>query len=196
MRDRTHGRVWRIRYQGEDEPLPALPDLTKQALPDLVQRLGDENLVTRVMALNYLVDSHGKAAVPAVRKAMSNASEKLVAYGMWLLERTEGLEDQMLGKLARGTQRLPRVFAMKILAERPELTPFQQQLVVGGLEDAAPTARRAAADALTLHPLTRFVQPLFAAWGQAEEGDSHLIHVIRMALGLGHVERVLGRRPL
>ncbi len=181
-RDRTHGRVWRIRYQGEDEPLPVLPDLTKQALPDLVQRLGDENLVTRVMALNYLVDSHGKAAVPAVRNAMSNASDKLVAYGMWLLERTEGLEDQMLGKLARGIQRLPRVFAMKILAERPELTPFQQQLVVAALEDADPTTRRAAADALTRHPLPRSIQSLFSAWRQAEEGDTHLIHVLRMAL--------------
>jgi putative membrane-bound dehydrogenase-like protein len=181
-RDRAHGRVWRIRYQGDGESPPTLPDLTKERLPDLVQRLGDENLATRVMALNYLVDSHGKAAVPAVRKAMGNGSEELVAYGMWALERIEGLEDQMLGKLARGKTRLPRIFAMKILAERLELTPFQQQLVVGGLQDAAPTTRRAAADALTLHPLTRSVQPLFAAWGQAEEGDSHLIHVIRMAL--------------
>lgn len=181
-RDRSHGRVWRIRYQGDDAPLPTLPDLTKATLPDLVQRLGDENLATRVMALNYLVDSHVKVAVPAVRKAMGNGSEELVAYGMWALERIEGLEDHMLGKLATGKTRLPRVFAMKILAERLELTPFQQQLVVGGLQDADPTTRRAAADALTRHPLTRSVQPLFAAWGQAEEGDSHLIHVIRMAL--------------
>ena len=181
-RDRAHGRVWRIRYQGDDEPLPTLPDLTKETLPDLVQRLGDENLATRVMALNYLVDSHGKAAVPVLRKAMIKGSEELVAYGMWALERIEGLEEQMLGELAKGKTRLPRVFAMKILAERSKLTPFQQELVVGGLQDPAPTTRRAAADALIRHPLTRSVKPLFAALSQAKEGDSHLIHVIRMAL--------------
>jgi len=181
-RDRAHGRIWRIRYEGDDEPLPTLPDLTKERLPDLVQRLGDENLATRVMALNYLVDSHGKAAVPVLRKALGKGGEQLVAYGMWALERIEGLEDQMLGELAKHKTRLPRIFAMKILAERLDLTPFQQELVVGGLRDAAPTTRRAAADALTRHPLTRSVQPLFAAWSQAEEEDSHLIHVIRMAL--------------
>ena len=53
-----------------------------------------------------------KAAVPALRKAMGNGSEELVAYGMWALERIEGLEDQMLGKLAKGKTRLSRVFAM------------------------------------------------------------------------------------
>ncbi len=181
-RDRTHGRVWRIRYQGDGKPLPTHLDLTKHGLEDLINRLGDPNLVTRTLALNYLVDNYGKAAAPAVRKAMAKGNGELVAYGMWALERTGGLADDMLGKLSKGVEILPRIFAMKILAERRALTPFQQNLVLSGLQDADPTTRRSAADALTRHLLPHSVLPLFDAWGQADEKDTHLIHVIRMAL--------------
>lgn len=181
-RDRTHGRVWRIRHQGEDRSPPTLPDLTKETLPELVQRLGDPNLTTRILALNYLVDAHGKAAAPAVRKAMANGSPELVAHGMWALERTVGLEDERLVQLAENPERLPRIFAMKILAERPELTPALQDLALRGLRDADPTSRRASAAALARHLLPRSVPPLLAAWGQAAEEDTHLVHVLRMAL--------------
>ena len=181
-RDRTHGRVWRIRYQGDTKRPALLPDLTKKQLPELILSLGDPNLITRNLALNYLVDHHGKAAVPGIKKAITTGNADLIAQCMWALERIETLEEEMLGKLARTKDSLPRIFAMKILAERKFLSIFQKDLVMEGLQDNDRTVRRCAADTLTRHLLPRSVQPLFAAWKEADEEDTHLIHVIRMAL--------------
>ena len=181
-RDRTHGRVWRIRYQGDTKQPSLLPDLTKKQLPELILSLGDPNLVTRNLALNYLVDHHGNVAVPEIKKAITTGNAELVAQCMWALERIEILEEEMLGKLARAQDRLPRIFTMKILAERKTLSRFPQDLVLGGLQDNDPTTRRCAADALTRHLLPRSIHPLFAAWEEADKEDTHLIHVIRMAL--------------
>ena len=181
-RDRTHGRVWRIRYQGDTKRPALLPDLTKKQLPELILTLGDPNLITRNLALNYMVDHYGKAAVPGIKQAITTGNADLIAQCMWALERIEILEEETLGKLARTKDRLPRIFAMKILAERKSLSIFQQDLVLKGLQDNDPTTRRCAADALTRHLLPRSVQPLFAAWEEANHDDTHLTHVIRMAL--------------
>ena len=181
-RDRTHGRVWRIRYKGKGQPAPKLPDLTQLELPELIQHLGDPNLVIRTLALNYLVDSYGRISAQPVKLAMEKGSADLVAYGMWALERTLNLDDALLSKLAKGSQVLPRIFAMKILAGREVWSPSEEELILGGLEDADATVQRAAADALTDHLLPRSVPTLLAAWRKAHEGDTHLIHVLRMAL--------------
>jgi putative membrane-bound dehydrogenase-like protein len=181
-RDRTHGRVWRIRYQGEQNKPLLLPDLTKKQLPELINSLGDPNITTRNLALNYLVDHHGKAGVPGIKKAIAKGNSRLIAQCMWALERIEIIEEEMLGKLARAQDRLPRIFTMKILAERTSLSVFEQDLVLEGLQDSDPTTRRCAADALTHHLLPHSIQPLFAAWEEADKKDTHLIHVIRMAL--------------
>jgi len=181
-RDRTHGRVWRIRYQGEQNKPFAIPDLTIKQLPELIHSLGNPNLTTRNLALNYLVDHHGKAAIPGIKKAMETGNARLVSQCMWALERIETIGEQMLAKLAGNKDRLPRIFTMKILAERTSLSLLEQDLVLKGLLDDSPTTRRCAADALTRHLIARSLQALFTAWEEADEKDTHLIHVIRMAL--------------
>ena len=181
-RDRTHGRVWRIRYQGEHNKPLGIPDLTKKQLPELINSLGHPNITTRNLALNYLVDHHGKAAIPGIKKAMEAGNARLVSQCMWALERIETIGEKMLVKLAGNKDKLPRIFTMKILAERTSLSSLEQGLVLKGLQDDSPTTRRCAADALTRHIIPRSIQALFTAWEKADEKDTHLIHVIRMAL--------------
>lgn len=185
-RDRTHGRVWRIVWQGEDgqAPPPPLPDLTGLAAAELVNRLADPNLTVRTLATNYLVDVHGDAAVPLVRKALeTSASPALRAHGAWVLERLAGLDAGQAATLLADAAPLVRLHAVRILAERETWSAASFQQVRRALaEDDDGFVRRAAAEALGLHPHAGNVGPLLDAWTAAPAEDTHLIHTLRLAL--------------
>ena len=184
-RDRETGRVWRIVRRGEDgkNPSPKIPDLTKLSLEELVQKLGDVNLNVRILATNYLVDKHATDAPAAVRKAIeSTDSPTLKAHGAWVLERTGGLDDVLVKKLAGDGDVLVRVHLQKLLAEREQLAPEQIELVRAALNDENAFVVRAAADALGEHPRADNVPLLIAKWTSAPAEDTHLIHMLKLAL--------------
>ncbi|HTU16809.1 MAG TPA: c-type cytochrome, partial [Gemmataceae bacterium] len=92
------------------------------------------------------------------------------------------LADDVLMKAAKHKARGVRVHVQRILSERAKLTPAQHDLAVAGLKDADPHVQRAAADALGQHPARRNVEPLLALHRKVPAEDTHLLHVLRMAL--------------
>ena len=88
-RDRERGRIWRIVYKGDDktaQPLRPGYDATKESVSDLVNDLGDPNLVRRIHAANILVEK-GNDSAEAVKKAVVDANPIRRAHALWTLQR-------------------------------------------------------------------------------------------------------------
>ncbi|MGH7138396.1 MAG: HEAT repeat domain-containing protein, partial [Pirellulales bacterium] len=107
--------------------------------------------------------------------------------GLWLIERRAagGIDAQTIERLIHDPSRLVRVHLLKALAERVDWSGGTLDIAAlarASLDDADAFVRRAAADALGRHPQFESVAPLLKLWRTTPGEDSHLIHVVRMAL--------------
>jgi putative heme-binding domain-containing protein len=184
-RDRERGRIWRIVCRGADgkiKPLAPCQDLTKATVKELVADLASPNLTVRTLATNQLVE-RGSAGAEAVRAVMWPDSPPFQRmHGLWVLERTSTLDDKTLHAAANDIDRGVRVHALRVLGERSQLTPGQRGLALASLKDPDPFVQRTAADALGRHPSPDNLLPLLDLRREAPAQDTHLIHVVRMAL--------------
>ncbi len=188
-RDREKGRIWRIVYRGSEGsvPPPVAPDLTAEPLARLVERLGDANLELRVMASHVLVDRWGEEAVAPVQRVVFS-TESLPAqraFGLWVLERLGQLDRAALLALLDDPDPTVRVQAVRCLAERNDWGPAGSDAAGrcrGLLADENAFVRRAAAEALGLHPDPANVEPLLRLWVATDSADTHLVHATRIAL--------------
>jgi putative heme-binding domain-containing protein len=184
-RDRERGRIWRIVCRGTDgkiKPLAPCQDLTKATVKELVADLANPNLTVRTLATNQLVE-RGSAGAEAVRAVMwpdSPAFQRM--HGLWVLERTGALDDKTLTAAANDIDRGVRVHALRVLGERSQMTPGQHELALAALKDLDPLVQRTAANALGRHPSPDNLLPLLDLRRDAPAQDTHLIHVVRMAL--------------
>jgi putative heme-binding domain-containing protein len=184
-RDRTRGRIWRVVYRGEGAAPRPMPDLFKASGPELAALLGDANLQVRVRATNQLVERIGKEAVEPARKALADKNAHVRAHALWVLERLGALEDDFAWKLSDDPAPLVRVHLLKALAERKTLS-LLRPLAGRAVRDGDPFVRRAAAEAIGLHPdydlLASDVKRLVDLWESTPANDTHLVHAARMAL--------------
>ncbi len=184
-RDRERGRIWRIVYRGKDgKGMPRAPraDWSKATVPELVQDLANPNLTVRMLATHQLV-GRGPVATEAVRAVMHPGSSPFQRiHGLWVLQRRGALDDLTLIAAAHDPDPGVRVHAQKVLAERTNEPPALHELMLAGLKDKDGFVRRAAADALGRHPLPENVRPLLDLRHAVPADDTHLLHVVRMAL--------------
>ncbi len=187
-RDRERGRIWRIVYRGTKEvPVNTLAreprtDWTRATVAELLDDLAHPNLSVRMISTNQLVE-RGVDAVPAVRMALNASSSPVQrVHLLWALERWGQLSDNLLTAAARDNDRGVRVHAQSILAERKSLATEHAALVLEGVHDKDPLVKRAAADALARHPATANMAPLLQLLHMVPAVDTHLRHVVRMAL--------------
>ena len=85
------------------------------------------------------------------------------------------------GRRRRWRARL-RVHAQRVLGELPILSGLDRDLVLRGLGDPDPLVQRCAAEALGRHPDPAFIGPLLQLRQASAADDTHLVHVVRMAL--------------
>jgi putative heme-binding domain-containing protein len=184
-RDRERGRIWRIVCRGADgrlKPLAPVHDLTRASVAELAAELANPNLAVRTLATNQLVERGTKGAGAALEVMTPESSPFQRMHGLWVLERTGQLSDKALQDAANDIDRGVRVHAFRVLGERPQLTPAQHALTVAALGDPDPLVCRTAADALGRHPSAENLTPLLDLRKSAPADDTHLIHVVRMAL--------------
>jgi putative heme-binding domain-containing protein len=184
-RDRERGRIWRIIYTGKDgkgRPRAPRADWTRATTAQLIEDLAHPNLTVRLLATHQLAE-RGKAAPAAVRSVMKpSASPFQRMHGLWVLQRCDSLDDATLTAAARDRDRGVRVHAMRVLETRKLLPQPLWQLALDGLKDRDPLVRRCAAAALGSHPAAANVRPLLALRRGVPAEDTHLLHVVRMAL--------------
>jgi putative heme-binding domain-containing protein len=180
-RDRERGRVWRIVYKGPQGkyPLSEMRDWTKASDAELLAGLGDPNLTVRLIAANQLVERR----LPPLRVFGGDSpnAELKSAHALWVLERLGKLNQELLASCCRDAF-IVRVHAQRILGERVKWTEAERALAVAGLRDGSPFVERAAADALGRHPSPGNIKPLLELRRSVAADDTHLLHVVRMAL--------------
>jgi putative heme-binding domain-containing protein len=185
-RDRERGRIWRIVYRGTDRqsnPKRPRPDWAKASVSELIHDLADPNLVVRMKATNQLVERGGPEATEAVAKLLSTRSAPFQRmHGLWVLDRLDGLSDALIQAAAQDPEDGVRVHVMRILAERRSLPEPLHHIAVRGLLDRDAYVQRCAADALGTHPAPANLRPLLDLRHQVPAADTHLLHVVRMAL--------------
>jgi putative heme-binding domain-containing protein len=182
-RDRERGRIWRIVYKGKGHTGTPAPrtDWTKASVNELASDLAHPNLSVRMQATQQLV-KRGKEAVKAVRPVLERDAATARAHALWVLDRLDALEDADLVKATKDRDDLVRIHVQRVLAERAKLGADLRNLALAGLKDDSPHAQRAAAEALGQHPDAVNIQPLLALRHRAPRRDTHLVHVVRMAL--------------
>lgn len=196
LRDRTHGRVWRVVYRGENQtakPESVTTDLTKLSSEELVQRLGDPNILVRMHVTNELVD---RGSDPAVRQALikiisssaTNASERAVVCALWAELRLGGINNDdgptLLEFLAKSPSALVRVHVAHLLEALPPNKRWTNTLLTL-LQDQDPQVLRAAARAAANRPSSETLQPLLVMLARLTadaQGDTHLLHAVKMAV--------------
>ncbi len=186
-RDRTSGRIWRIVYRGPDGKLPPPPgtvDRTRSSMDVLAAELNHPNLAVRIAASNQLVQRGGTDVVPGLLELLAPSVGPVPkVHALWVLHRLGALGDQTVLACAReAVDRNVRVHLLRILCERPALTGQLHQHVIRQLRGQDPFVRRAAAAALGAHPDLANIPPLLALRQSAAQDDTHLVHVVRMAL--------------
>jgi putative heme-binding domain-containing protein len=186
-RDRTSGRIWRIVYHGHDGKLPPPPgriDRTQSTIAQLAKDLSDPNLAVRIGATNQLVDRGRNEASVAMRALLDDPVAPIPkVHALWMLQRQGVLDDQTILDCHRNTRdRMVLVHLLRILAERPQLSEWLRELAIGDLSTSDPFVRRAAAEALGTQPSLINIKPLLALRQSVSPEDTHLLHVVRMAL--------------
>ncbi|MFQ3651772.1 MAG: dehydrogenase, partial [Gemmataceae bacterium] len=180
-RDRERGRIWRIVYTGKDvKASPAPGDLTQTKRDELLTWLGHPNLTVRQMTGNELVRRNDGELI---RRALAQReSPEAWAQALWVAHRTDRLREDDLKAAATADAELVRVHAMRVLSER-SWKGNERTLAHLALTDAkSANVRRAAAAALARHPDGANIKPLLALRKTVDIKDTHLLHVVRMAL--------------
>ncbi len=178
-RDRERGRIWRITAG----PTDRAPDVSDSATIDgLIAALDHPNLVVRTFAANQLSHRPG-AAQAVVAKLRDGATPLQWAHGIWVAQRLEAPETaELVATAARHAEALVRIHAQRVLAERASWTEADRQVVREALSDPDAFVQRAAAEALGRHPRPDQLGPLLAIRLAVPSDDTHLLHVVRMAL--------------
>ncbi len=186
LRDHEHGRIWRIVYRGPDgqgRPWAPRSDWTKATPAELVQDLAHRNLAVRTIATHQLVERGGQAGIDEVLKIMRSDSDPFQRmHGLWVLARQNALSDTVLAAASADRDAGVRVHAMRVLLDRPRLTAIERALVFAGIFDNEPYVQRCAAEVLGNHPDAGNLRPLLDLHHRVPGEDTHLLHVVRMAL--------------
>jgi putative heme-binding domain-containing protein len=177
-RDRTSGRIWRVTYKGKTHPSP---DVSKPV--DAVSALSHPNITRRQLAIQALSDMGCQVPAKELREELANPLA--APWAAWVLHRTGNLGTDELMRLSTSSVHHARIHAQRILADISVWEDGHHRLAMEGLEDKDPHVRRAAANAISLHPSARHVVPLAASLAKEDgnpAGDDHLAHSLRIAL--------------
>jgi putative membrane-bound dehydrogenase-like protein len=181
-RDRERGRVWRIVYKGPEGSGTPAPrqDWAAASIDDLINDLAHPNLAVRMQATTELVARHDPRVVDALVKALhepANAGpnkEWLRAHAIRVLDQYSALPADLLWDATHDRRRAVRVHAYQVEHGSSSLRE--------GFKDEDAFVRRAAADRMGMERDVQNIRPLLDLRLDTASHDTHLIHVVRMAL--------------
>ena len=116
-RDKTSGRIWRIRHK--DQPVAPRVDLAKLAGPKLLAQLGGPNARTSAMAWHEIVDRKETKLVPDLKKILNDtkASDAKRLSSLWALEGLKAVDTKLLVSLSKLPQATFRHEAARMAGE-------------------------------------------------------------------------------
>ncbi|MEZ6046740.1 MAG: c-type cytochrome [Planctomycetaceae bacterium] len=185
-RDRTSGRIWRVVYTGDNEsskPAELATPLGSAPLNVLLKELDHPTLTQRMLASYEVIDRVGVDAEKSVREAFKTSDSPYVrSHALWILKAIGKVTTADFKRASEDEQAMVRTHAFKALAETEAWKESEFDLALKGLNDQDAFAKRAAAEALGLHPRAGNIEQLLSALASVPEEDNHLRQMIRIAL--------------
>ena len=188
-RDKSRGRIWRIRHR--DQPRVTPPDLTRLDDRALVAQLGAPNALVSRLAWLELTDRRATAVAPDLARIISDRTaptdRRLAA--LWALESLQPIATPLLLQLAADPAPTLRHEAARLAAAHPR--PESEFLAIATplLSDPSPSVRAALGDALRRVPRAS-AQVIHLA---AQLGAASLPPVVAPANPWPHYEREFER---
>jgi len=202
-RDKDHGRIWRIVYKGTDGKAPSpkfhRTDFTKATDAELFEDLFHPNLAVRFLAGHQLrqrfIERGKDFDLPNAIERMKKSPELAPAVFAWVVSITQsgpkhdvvaeylklfGAKGEVSTKIDEHQGHFTRA-----LTGRATLSDEERRFVADILSAGPPLSphtRRAAAEAVILHPHADFVKPLLGLLKNTQDADTHLKHATRVAL--------------
>ena len=151
-RDKSRGRIWRIRHR--DQPRVTPPDLTRLDDRALVAQLGTPSALVSRLAWLELADRRATAVAPELEKLSADRAaptdRRLAA--LWALESLQPISTTLLLPLAADPAPTIRHEAARLAATQPRPESEFLSIVTPLLSDPSPSVRAALGDALRRVP--------------------------------------------
>jgi putative heme-binding domain-containing protein len=151
-RDKSRGRIWRIRHR--DQPRVTPPDLTKLDDRALVAQLGAPNALVSRLAWLELTDRRATAVAPALTTLITDRTaptdRRLAA--LWALESLQPISTTLLLSLTADPAPTIRHEAARLAAAHPRPESEFLSIATPLLTDPSPSVRAALGDALRRVP--------------------------------------------
>ena len=148
-RDRTRGRIWRVRHRDQARTTP--PDLTRLADRDVLALVGGDNARLSRMAWLELTDRRAIALVPELRGIVQDraaATDRRLG-ALWALEGLERPDRSLLDTLSTDSVAALRREAARLAATDSSLGDAAVAALLGRLvDDADATVRATVGDGL------------------------------------------------
>lgn len=150
-RDKTRGRIWRIRPVDSKPQRPV--NLTKMAGPELVSLLGGKSQGNAAMAWQWIAQSRSAAATPVLANLIMDAKQPIARRldALWALEASGGLDATVFQKICADPSAEIRYQAVRAAGE-VSLAPEQFVSIFRSYpDDANYRVRAALANAVRNH---------------------------------------------
>jgi putative heme-binding domain-containing protein len=159
-----------------------LVDPARASVAQLVAALDHAVLPHRMRLADQIVDRFGAAAIPSVRQALPTSGSRQRVQCLWILQRLGALSPEERTQAGGDPDPLVRTHATKTLAELPQLSSLDRQLLLRQLQDSHPGTRQAAAEAAARHDDPTLIHPLLAALAGTPASDPLLRQALRIAV--------------
>ncbi|HEY6170139.1 MAG TPA: family 16 glycoside hydrolase, partial [Verrucomicrobiae bacterium] len=151
-RDKTRGRIWRVRHK--DQPRVAPPDLAKLSEKELLAQLGGPSALISRLAWLEIIDRNATVLAPELEKIIADksapADRRLGA--MWALEGLKTIPTATLQMFAADTNENLRHEAARLAASQPRFEGEFLAVAAPLITDPHPRVRAAIGDALRRVP--------------------------------------------
>ncbi|MGN6508558.1 MAG: PVC-type heme-binding CxxCH protein, partial [Chitinophaga sp.] len=149
LRDKTHGRIWRVVYREGKKPEKL--ELSKDKPDGLLDALENENLFWRLTAQRLLVERNDKAVVPALQK-LAQTDGPAALHALWTIDGLGATAEsrKIIQNALQHKDPAVRKAAIQILGKYPR--GEQEILASGILKDPDANTRLAAIVSLTEAP--------------------------------------------
>lgn len=183
-RDKTRGRIWRVRHK--DQPPAQVPDFRKLKDPELLVYLGAENLWRAHTAWQQVVDRNAVALTPQLEAILRNIANPASAriQSLWALEGLHRLKVNTIRELFSDPNRNIRREALRALgAEIASASEFFD-LATPLSDDSDPEVR-----AELIRSTTRFL-------GKNEHALELLVAMVKPSLDLPIARNTQNGKPM
>jgi len=182
-RDKTRGRIWRVRHK--DQPPAQIPDFTKLKDPELLAYFGAENLWRAHTAWQQIVDRNAASLAPQLEAIIRNIANPASAriQSLWALEGLHHLKVNTIQELFTDPNRNIRREALRALGGEASASEFFD-LATLLMDDPDPEVR-----AELIRSTTRFL-------GKDEHALQLLVGMARPALDFPIARNTQNGKPM